>query len=100
MSRRHSTSVQPDPIRKELLSISDRQALVQATATTAELAPANQKAEQDTEMSVVLRRYGSDALITQMEKLTTVIEQHGGKTELSDVKADDDENYEDEDNEQ
>ena len=51
-------------------------------------------------MSVVLRRYGSDALITQMEKLTTLIEQHGGNTELSDVKADDDENDEDEDNEQ
>ena len=45
MSRRHSTSVQPDPLRKELLSISDRLALVQATATPAEFALANQKAE-------------------------------------------------------
>jgi hypothetical protein len=74
--RTHPKS-KPNPLRNELLSICDRLALVQASATTAELALRNQKVDQDTEVSMVLRLYVVNELDRQIERLTALAARCG-----------------------
>lgn len=40
--------------------------------------------DSDAEVAHVLQRCGTDELFTQMKELTSIIEQLGGRTELSD----------------
>ena len=45
--------------------------------------------DTDAEVSHVLRRCGTASLFSQMEELTSIIEQLGGQTDLSDDNDDD-----------
>jgi hypothetical protein len=47
--------------------------------------------DTDAEVSHVLRRCGTASLFSQMEELTSIIEQLGGQTDLSDDNDDDQE---------